>query len=119
MAVFAHLCENYVGVHPNVALFRHFFMPRVESGAPLSGGISWIFRLNKKDAYLKGELRGKWEEWRADWCWVLEAKPEPFTSPRKTAIVRGKDWSELAPEDSKLQIALIRILRLRATNLTV
>ena len=27
MAVFAHLCENFVGVHPNVALFRHFFMP--------------------------------------------------------------------------------------------
>ena len=48
LAVFAHLCENYVGVHPNVALFRHFFTPRVESGSPLSGGISWIFRLNKK-----------------------------------------------------------------------
>ena len=27
MAVFAHLCENFVGVYPNVALFRHFFMP--------------------------------------------------------------------------------------------
>ena len=25
MAVFAHLCENFVGVHPNIALFRHFF----------------------------------------------------------------------------------------------
>ena len=27
MAVFAHLCKNFVGVHANVALFRHFFMP--------------------------------------------------------------------------------------------
>ena len=34
MAVFAHLCENFVGVTPNVALFRHFFTPRVESGSP-------------------------------------------------------------------------------------
>ena len=91
MAVFAHLCENYVGIHPNVALFRHFFMPRVEAGAPLFGGISWIFRLNKKDSYLKGELRGKWEEWRADWCWVVEDKPEPFTAPRTTAII-GVSW---------------------------
>ena len=66
MAVFAHLCENFVGVHPNVALFRHFFMPRVERGVPLSGGIAWISRAGKKEAYLEGELRGKWEEWRAD-----------------------------------------------------
>src|SRR3954469_987018 len=36
MAVFAHLCENFVGIHPNVALFRHFFSPRVEKGEPLS-----------------------------------------------------------------------------------
>src|SRR3954470_16090202 len=42
MAVFAHLCENFVGIHPNVALFRHFFSPRVEKGEPLSGGIAWI-----------------------------------------------------------------------------
>ena len=52
MAVFAHLCENFVGVHPNVALFRHFFMPRVERGEPLAGGIAWISRVGKKEAYL-------------------------------------------------------------------
>ena len=40
MAVFAHLCENFVGIHPNVALFRHYFMPRVKKGVPLSGGIA-------------------------------------------------------------------------------
>ena len=28
MEVFAHLCENFVRVHPNVALFLHFFMPQ-------------------------------------------------------------------------------------------
>ena len=57
MAVFAHLCENFVGVHPNVALFRHFFMPRVERGEPLAGGIAWISRDGKKETYLEGELR--------------------------------------------------------------
>ena len=54
MAVFAHMCENFIGIHPNVALFRHFFTPRAEAGAPLSGGISWVFRLNKKGAYPPG-----------------------------------------------------------------
>ena len=50
MAVFAHLCENFVGVYHNVALFRHYFTPRVEAGSPLSGGISWISRTHKKEA---------------------------------------------------------------------
>ena len=27
MEIFAHLCENFVGVTPNVDLFRHFFIP--------------------------------------------------------------------------------------------
>ena len=80
MAVFAHLCENFVGVHPNVALFHHFFMPRVERGEPLSGGIAWISRAGKKEAYLEGELRSKWEEWRAEWCWIVEENPQPFTA---------------------------------------
>ena len=27
MAVFAHLCENFAGVMPSTALFRHYFVP--------------------------------------------------------------------------------------------
>ena len=119
MAVFAHLCENFVGVHPNVALFRHFFMPRVERGEPLSVGIAWISRVGKKEAYLEGELRSKWEEWRAEWCWIVEENPQPFTAVRQAPIVRGNDWSNLAPEDDRLKIAVIRILRLRLAGLTV
>src|SRR3954453_16869087 len=104
MAVFAHLCENFVGVLPNVALFRHFFVPRVEKGEPLSGGVAWISRTGKKEAYLEVELHGRWEEWRADWCLIIEENPQPFTTVRQTPVVRGRDWSELAPDDAKLKI---------------
>ena len=119
MAVFAHLCENFVGVHPNVALFRHFFMPRVERGEPLAGGIAWISRAGKKETYLEGELRSKWDEWRADWCWVVEESPQPFTALRQAPAVRGNDWSALSVDDDKLKIATTRILRLRLAGLTV
>ena len=30
MAIITHLCENFVGVVPNLDLFGHFFVPRVE-----------------------------------------------------------------------------------------
>ncbi|XP_073361819.1 uncharacterized protein [Aegilops tauschii subsp. strangulata] len=32
MALFAHLCEGFAGVHPNLALFRHYFFPRIQKG---------------------------------------------------------------------------------------
>src|SRR3954463_11795484 len=119
MAVFAHLCENFVGVHPNVALFRHFFSPRVEKGEPLSGRAAWISRTGKKEAYLEGELRSRWEEWRAGWCLIVEDRPQPFTAVRRAPVVRGRDWGDVAPDDAKLEIAVTRILRLRLAGLTV
>ena len=39
MSVFAHLCENFVGVHPSTALFRHYFTPRIQKGDALSGSV--------------------------------------------------------------------------------
>ena len=42
MAIFAHLCENFVGVKPNVDLFRHYFVPRLETKGHHSGNISWM-----------------------------------------------------------------------------
>ena len=68
---------------------------------------------------MPGELRGKWEEWRAEWCWIVEDQPQAFTAPRTTPIARGRDWSELDSDDVKLDIALVRILRLRLARLSV
>ena len=30
LAIFQHLCEGFVGIHASVALFRHYFRPRLE-----------------------------------------------------------------------------------------
>ena len=57
MSVFAHLCENFVGVHPSTALFRHYFTPRIQSGDAISGSVTWIPKTSTKDAYLEGSYR--------------------------------------------------------------
>ena len=72
-----------------------------------------------KEVYLEGELRSKWDEWRAEWCWIVDADPQPFTSLRQARVVRGGDWSALAADDAGLKIATTRILRLRLAGLTV
>ena len=68
---------------------------------------------------MEGELRSKWEEWRADWCRIVEENLQPFTARRQTPVARGSDWSDVAPEDDRLKIAVTRILRLRLAGLTV
>jgi hypothetical protein len=89
MAVFAHLCENFAGVTPNTALFRHYFTPRAEKGEPLTAGVSWVSRTGAKDQYLKGDLRPRWGEIRSDWCWIVDDDPPSFCELRKTPVVRG------------------------------
>jgi hypothetical protein len=72
MSVFAHLCENFAGIIPSTALFRHYFIPRIKKGEALSSSISWIPRAWNKEIYPEGLYRSKWEEWRGDWCWIKE-----------------------------------------------
>ena len=119
MSVFAHLCENFVGVHPSTALFRHYFSPRIQQGDALSGSVTWIPKTATKDSYLEGSYRERWDEWRGRWCWVHEEEPQAFCEVRKVKPVRSKDWGAADPDDKKLTIAITRILRLKTAGLKV
>ena len=63
MAIFTHLCENFAGVIPNTALFRHYFVPRLQPGGALSGCVTWIPRALCKTTYPDGTHKEKWDEW--------------------------------------------------------
>lgn len=119
MSVFAHLCENFAGVVPSTALFRHYFYPRIQKGEALSGSITWISRAWTMETYPEGAYRDKWDEWRGKWCWIREEEPQPFCSIRETKMVRGNVWSALDPEDEKLIVATTRIHRLKAAGLRI
>ena len=64
LSVFAYVCEAFVGVMPSVALFRHFFYPRVGKEGWLGGGVTFCFRQNVKQFYPEMVVKSKWEEWR-------------------------------------------------------
>ena len=89
MSVFVHLCENFLGVVPNVALFCHFFIPWIEGDA-LSGSVTWIPRTGMKRHYLDGKLHTKWNEWRADWCWIKQENFPAYCIPRTKKIMRNQ-----------------------------
>ena len=56
LAIFQYLCETFVGIHPNVALFRHYYYPRVE-GEALSGSITFRLWDGKPPKFIVVEKR--------------------------------------------------------------
>ena len=118
MAIFAHLCEGFVGVMPSVALFRHFFTPRVDAKKPLAGGITWCLRNGRSTDYLRTAYKSKWDEWRGSWCFVhVYPVLSLYNDPAYAAIARDS-WKELDPRDKDLELAVERIRALREFGLT-
>ena len=68
MSSFAHLCENFARVVPNMALFCHYSVTHIQLGEALSGCITWIRRAWTKKTYPDGAYGEKWDEWRGKWC---------------------------------------------------
>ncbi|KAE8778734.1 hypothetical protein D1007_48327 [Hordeum vulgare] len=94
MCVFAHLCENFTGIAPNVSLFRHFFFPRREAEDAISGRIAWIPFVCSKEVY------------------------PPAFSTRSGR--NGEDtWSAVAKDEAKLEIEITRLLWLKVAELTI
>ena len=60
MALFVHLYEGFAGVHPNTALFRHYFFLRIQKGGAISGCVAWIPR--SKGTYPEGAQKERSEE---------------------------------------------------------
>ena len=112
MAIFAHLCEYCIGVAPNVHLFRHYFVSRVENKAHRSGNISWISWVARKSwDYIHGL------QCEGDWCWIQDEKAPEFCEARIVCVECSKEWSAFGLTNDRLRPAINRITRLKATGL--
>jgi hypothetical protein len=71
MAIFAHLCEMFMGVAPCTSLFHHFFV-LVKSGKAKDhlGAYYFQTRPDSAGAYIPTFGRARWENWRGDWVIV-------------------------------------------------
>jgi hypothetical protein len=66
-AIFAHLCEMFVGVAPCTSIFRHFFV-LVKSGKAKDhlGAYYFQTRSDSAGAYIPTLGGARWENWRGD-----------------------------------------------------
>jgi hypothetical protein len=117
-AIFAHLCEMFVGVAPCTSLFRHFFV-LVKSGKAKDhlGAYYFQTRLDSAGAYISSLGGVRWENWRADWVIVSAEANDRLALPSDGPRLDQKQWRakpSLAPE---LQSVLDRIKSLVAGGL--
>ncbi|KAJ1268715.1 hypothetical protein BS78_07G156400 [Paspalum vaginatum] len=116
-AIFAHLCEMFVGVPPCVTLFRHFFSVRCFGRSSTEIGRYYFLLKGSggRSTYLPTFASAKWEHWRNDWV-IVRAEPNdrlalPDSSP-DASLPEGAS-TDLPPEFSPVLARIAVLMRPR------
>ena len=98
-----------MGIRGSVALFHHFFRPRVEEGS-VAGAMTWMRRPGRESStFIAIDHRNKWEEWRTQWCYVrFPEANDSFATPTVPPTI-GNSWDCLNERDADLAPAIKRI----------
>jgi hypothetical protein len=101
-AIFAHLCEMFVGVAPCTSLFRHFFV-LVKSGKAKDhlGAYYFQTRADSARSYISSLSGARWENWRAKWVIASTEASDRLVLPSEGPRLEKKQWRakpQLAPE---------------------
>jgi hypothetical protein len=92
-AIFAHLCEMFVGVAPCTSLFRYFFV-LVKSGKAKDHLAAYYFqtRPDSAGAYIFSFGGARWENWHADWVIVSTEADDHLALPSDGPRLDRKQW---------------------------
>jgi hypothetical protein len=107
LAIFQHLCEMFLGIKPSIALFRHFYYPRVEVRM-LAGSVAFRLRDHLSKHYITIDKK-KNEEWRHKWCFMRFPEPGDSLAEPSGPVKRKASWGNLGEKDVEFGPALDRI----------
>nr|BAC10099.1 hypothetical protein [Oryza sativa Japonica Group]BAD31439.1 hypothetical protein [Oryza sativa Japonica Group] len=117
LAIFAHLCEMFIGVRPSLQLFRWFFTVQSVSPPSVVGGCYFQPRGPVLNRYIPCVLRKKWDDWKSDWFYTplanearlrLPSQPPAQVSSWRAPVDLGEDYDAV----------LDRLAGLRSQGLT-
>lgn len=118
LAIFSFLCEGFVGVMPSVALFRHYFYPRIDNKKAMSSGVVFRARDRMKSEFIVRSEKKIEKEWRSDWCWLRVDEPEEFIVAPTELPVEAPGWRDRYHRDANLLPIVERIKALRVAGLS-
>ena len=92
LAVFAYLCEAYLGVKPSVALFRHYYSLRVTAEERCSGCASFRLFDGVAGDIIPMVIPKKVEDFGTRWLLVDARFNCPRFAPPEAPTTKGPNW---------------------------
>src|SRR5438105_7409871 len=119
LSTFAHLCEIFLGIPPNLHLFHYFFLLRPNASDGAVGSCSFQWRSDRGlEAYIPLTLRDKWDGWSQHWCYAAaDDSWESLQWPEAHATVKP-EWSAKEVLEVRVRCALDWLCHLRDAGLT-
>ncbi|KAK1668114.1 hypothetical protein QYE76_056273 [Lolium multiflorum] len=124
IAIFITLCEPFLGVHPNWALWKRIFLLRRNGSHNIAYNIGGVVICVRPDVeYFDVKFPDSVQGWRKRWLYVREECPDsqefniaPFDG--SSTILRRRSWDAEATEDEKVatEALMTRIHELQNTR---
>jgi hypothetical protein len=118
-AIFAHLCEMFVGVVSCTSLFRHFFV-LVKFGKAKDHLVPYCFqtRADSASAYISPLSGARWKKWRAEWVIASTEASDRLELQSDEPRLDKKQWKAKPPLTLEFEPILGRIKSLAVGDLT-
>nr|AAO38001.1 hypothetical protein [Oryza sativa Japonica Group]AAO60003.1 hypothetical protein [Oryza sativa Japonica Group] len=117
LAIFAHLCEMFIGVRPSLRLFRWFFTVQPVSPPTEVGGCYFQPRGQVLNRYIPCVLRKKWDDWKSDWFYTPLADEARLRLPSQPPA-QASSWRAAVDLGDGYDAVLDRLAGLRSQGLT-
>nr|ABA94118.1 retrotransposon protein, putative, unclassified [Oryza sativa Japonica Group] len=117
LAIFAHLCEMFIGVRPSLRLFRWFFTVQPVSPPSVVGGCYFQPRGPVLNRYIPCVLHKKWDDWKSDWFYTPLADEVRLRLPSQPPA-QASSWRAPVDLGDGYDAVLDRLAGLRSQGLT-
>jgi hypothetical protein len=118
LSTFAILCEAFLGIEPNLNIWRYFYKPCYYTNAVCIFSISYTLR--DADKYIPTAFRDSWKTWKNKWFGLTLSKPSCIKKKHLMPFVPDgrKEVPELTEGEKRVveEIQRLRDAGLRASH---
>jgi hypothetical protein len=119
VAIFAHFMEMFVGVHPCVPIFKHFYaLVGIGRSKREIGAYYFQLRHGMSSSYISAFSSAKWKDWGDDWVIATTDANDRLELPTEGTLLDRSSWKARPSLPVELDQVLDRVKTLARGGLT-